>query len=107
MDFKVNADGTLRKDAFGVYKTVDKLEQFEQTLDLRLKSFLVESVIGEHNPEIIKSRIKLEVQRIVQNDDKIDGVKTIRVTQSNATPNEYDLFIEYYSGWVTELTTSV
>ena len=32
MDFKVDAAGNLQKDAFGVYETVDKLEEFEQDL---------------------------------------------------------------------------
>lgn len=106
VDFKIDNENYFQLNQYGFFDTVDEMDEFEQTVHLRITEFMWDSVIGEHDPEIIRQMIELEASRVAQEDPRLDRVSDIRVAQSREEPNTYKVAIHYDSGWVSDFAVN-
>jgi hypothetical protein len=107
VDFKVNDNGVFQMNQYGNFDSVDKINEFIQTVHLRLSNKIQRSIIGEQDSEIIRQLIQVKVQDVVNEYSKLDGVLNTEVSQSENKSNTYLVSIKYNSEWITNFELSV
>lgn len=106
MEFSLNRDFSIHLDQHNDIALVDKREQFEQTIALKLTKLMQDSVIGETDPELVRQQLRLAVTRVARDHDLIDGVESINIARSEESASTYEVGIVYDSQAVFNMVVS-
>jgi hypothetical protein len=71
--------------------------EFEQSVRVMITEFMHNAVLGESNADIIKNKIRLQVARVAQEHDMVDGITNLDISTSPNSPNTYRVVINYES----------
>jgi hypothetical protein len=105
MDIGLDDNFDVSLDHLNNLNVVTGREAFEQRLRVRLTSYYNE-LIGETVGENVLSLIRLEARRMVADEEGLERIDGVVITQSERTPNLIEVRIVYTTGQEFSATLS-
>lgn len=104
VDYQLNEDLSLARTQWGSFTTVDGINEFEQSLGVRLRGLIRDAAFSRPNTAD-REKINLAAKRVANQYDILDEVDQI-VVERLPESGEYDyrVFIEYSSNTPFEET---
>lgn len=102
IDLTLNDNFSVFLDEKNELSTVEGRDEFEQAVRVMITDYMNRSVVGEAKPNKIRTKIRLQISRVAQEQDRIDAISNIDIAQSEQDPHTYNVRINYESDSISE-----
>lgn len=97
MDLALNSDFSVYLDDRNDLATVSGLDEFEQSVVVRVTDYMHESLTGLTDAQNVEEKLRLQVSRVAREHDRIDDVVDVSVQPKPADPETRLVSIQYAS----------
>lgn len=106
LDLSLNSDFSVHLNGQHGLATVSGHEALEQAVSISLTEYLNSTTVGEFDEDTIIQKLKLQVSRVVRQEDSIAGLNFIEVEPDEEQPNTYNVRIVFESDTAISLRVS-
>lgn len=97
VDYLLDSDFEIETTSWGALRETSGLQEFEQTLAVRLADEMKDIIGSTKSDNLIENRIRLAVNRIAGEYEKIDKMDEVQIERRDDVGLGYRVKIFYYS----------
>jgi hypothetical protein len=106
LDLSLDSDFSVSLNDKNDLATATDRKLFEQDVAVRLTDYFYDSVLGESDIELIKQKVRLQVNRVARDDNRLNEIQLVSISRSQDKSNTLTVRIVYESDEVFEVNLS-
>lgn len=95
MDISLNSNFDAHLDDRHDLGLTTDLDEFEQSVAIRVTAYMHHAVLGETGRSNIEERIRLQVTRAARDHETLDDVAAISIAPKETEPDTYEVQVQY------------